>query len=271
MALLDVLAFLTRFPVGPRSWEGVGRSMHLFPVVGALVGTLLALAAYGLGLAGLPSTIAAALLLALLYGLTGVLHFDGLVDLADAAARGGGPEERRKALRDPAVGAAGLLAGVLLLLVLWAAVAHAVLWAAAAGAVGSPAAPIFLPSLPALLAFFVSAEAGAKHAMVAAATIGRPLEAGSGRTFLGEATRGRFLTSLALASTLAFGPWGWAVGFTPGGLLPVAALLLVAHAVPVVAVGSAHRTVGGVNGDVLGAVNETTRAALLVLGPLLLR
>lgn len=255
MSLFDVLAFLTRLPVGPRSIEGVGKSMWLFPVAGLLITLPLALAAYGLALAGIDTLLTAALLLALLYLLTGIHHFDGLVDFADAVAKKGSPEERRKVLRDPAVGAAGLLAGVLTLLVLGAA-AHR-----AAG---------FL-DFGILLALFASAEAGAKHSMVAAAASGRPLGEGSGKTFLGEATTSRLLLSFVLAALLTFGLWGWVFGFTPsGGLLPAAALLFLGHLIPKFVAAVAHRTLGGVNGDVLGATNELTRAALLATGVALL-
>ncbi|MEM3164645.1 MAG: adenosylcobinamide-GDP ribazoletransferase [Halobacteria archaeon] len=248
MGLLDVLAFLTRLPVGPRPMEGVGKSMQFFPVAGLLIALPLALAAYGLALASIGTLLTAALLLALLYLLTGIHHFDGLVDFADAIAKKGSPEERRKVLRDPAVGAAGLLAGILTLLVL-AAAAHR-----AAG---------FL-NFGILLALFASAEAGAKHAMVVAAAFGRPFGEGSGRAFLEEATVARLLLSFTLTALLTFGLWGWTFGFTPsGGLLPAAALLGAGHLVPRLGVAAAHRTLGGVNGDVLGAIHEISRAVLL--------
>lgn len=249
MGLLDVLAFLTRLPVGPRSIEGVGKSMWAFPLAGLLIAPPLALAAYGLISTGLDNLLTAALLVALLYLLTGIHHFDGLVDFADAAAKKGSPEERLEVMRDPAVGAAGLLAGALTLLLLWAAAAQ----------VGR------LLDFAILLALLGSAEMGAKHAMVVAAASGRPAGRGSGRAFLGEATAMRLIGSFALTALLTFGLWGWAFGFTPPGLLPAAILLLVGHVVPKAVVAAAHRTLGGVNGDVLGATNELARAALLVV------
>ena len=249
MSLLDVLAFLTRLPVGPRTMEGVGKSMWAFPLAGLLIALPLALAAYGLISAGLDPLLTAALLLALLYLLTGIHHFDGLVDFADAAAKKGGPEERLKVLRDPAVGAAGFLAGLLTLLLLWSAAVEAAR----------------LLDFAILLALFGSAEVGAKHAMVVAAAFGRPAGQGSGATFLGEVTAGRLLGSFLLTVALTFGLWGWALGFgVPGGLLPAAILLMVGHLLPKLIEGSARRTLGGVTGDVLGATNELARAALLV-------
>ncbi len=251
MGLLAVLSFLTRLRTGPRAMEEVARSMAVFPLVGGFVGLLLALAASGLARVPLDPPLSAALLLVVLYGLTGIHHFDGLVDFADAVGKKGTAEERIEVLSDPNVGAAGVLAGGLSLLVLWAAASQATLLAI---------------DPPIALALFIPAEAGAKHAMVVAAALGRPLGRGSGRTFLKEATTARLLASFALVAALTLGLWALVFGTNLYSLLAAVALLAAGHLVPKAVVATAHSTLDGVNGDVLGAVNEVSRAALLALG-----
>ncbi len=250
MGLLPALSFLTRFRTGPRSMEEVARSMAAFPIAGAFIGLLLALAASGLARVPLDPLLSAALLLVLLYSLTGIPHFDGLVDFADAVAKQGTVEQRLKVLQDPGAGAAGVLAGGLTLLVLWAATTQAALLA-------------IDPSIA--LALFIPVEAGAKHSMVVAAALGRPMGRGSGRVFLGQATAGRLLVSFALTAALTHGLWILVFGANLSSLLPAMALLAAGHFIPRAAVSTAHRTLDGVNGDVLGAINEISRAALLAL------
>lgn len=251
MPLLAALSFLTRFRLGPHSMEEVGRSMALFPLVGALIGLLLASAS--LLLDQVPRNLGffhPLLLLVLLYATTGVHHFDGLTDLADGLAATGPRESKLKALRDPALGAGGLLAGGLALLALFSAFRDV------AGT-----------GLQASIALLVPAEMGAKHAMVLGALLGKPLGEGSGREFMAHASAPRVLASFLLTAAATVGLWLWAFGAS--GLLPAAVLLTAGHLVTKAVVTSAHRGLRGVNGDVLGACNEVTRVVLLGLSVIL--
>ena len=97
------LALLTVLPLAPK---GVGeedfkRSVAFFPLAGYLLGLPLAL----LALLPLPPGLSAALGVALLLGLTGFLHLDGLLDLADALLGARPREERLRILKDPHRGA----------------------------------------------------------------------------------------------------------------------------------------------------------------------
>ncbi len=112
------LLFLTRIPVPlwfnptPLEW---GRSALFFPVVGLLIGLLLAVPAPLL--AALDPGIGAALLLTWWVGLTGGLHLDGLADTADAWIGGGDNREKTLALmKDARSGPMAILAVVLVLL-----------------------------------------------------------------------------------------------------------------------------------------------------------
>jgi len=125
-AVADAVRFLTRlpFPGGPRpvASEGGGKgaaggapaprrthpwAMACFPLVGLFLGAVLWTVAQVLGLA-LPRGVIDLGLLALLAVLTGAIHWDGLMDTADAL--GAPPERRLEVLKDVHVGSFGMLA-----------------------------------------------------------------------------------------------------------------------------------------------------------------
>ncbi|WP_018110944.1 adenosylcobinamide-GDP ribazoletransferase [Thermus igniterrae] len=117
------LALLTVFPLAPKeaSLEDFPRSTAFFPLVGYLLGLPLAL----LALLPLPEGLLAALLLALLLGLTGFLHLDGLLDAADALLGARPREERLRILKDPHLGPFAFGVGGVYLLLLWQGLALA--------------------------------------------------------------------------------------------------------------------------------------------------
>jgi adenosylcobinamide-GDP ribazoletransferase len=111
------IGFLTVIPVPHvvMSPTLVGRSVALFPLIGALIGGFLG----GLGVwldHILPAGPTAALLIAGGALVTGGLHFDGLMDTADGLVGGRSPEQRLTIMRDSRVGAFGAIAGGLAIL-----------------------------------------------------------------------------------------------------------------------------------------------------------
>jgi len=125
--LILSIQFLTRLPVPAVSDfrpADIAAGAAWFPLVGALVGTLVALAMQ-LAVGVDPWLGAFCGLLAWLL-VTGGLHLDGLADLADAmGASHGDPERFMAVLKDPHVGAFGVMAlataiaARLVLLMLW--------------------------------------------------------------------------------------------------------------------------------------------------------
>ncbi|MFQ5538247.1 MAG: adenosylcobinamide-GDP ribazoletransferase [Gemmatimonadota bacterium] len=112
------LGFLSVFPVGraePANEGGGGTPF--FPLVGALLGAVIALAFF-LPLAPIPR---AAVMVFLSVAVTGGLHEDGWADVADAVFPEVDREWRLRILKDPRVGAHGVTATVLLLLARFAA------------------------------------------------------------------------------------------------------------------------------------------------------
>ncbi len=121
-SLFVALHFLTHLPLPRReiSLEEVGRAAWAFPAVGVLIGGLLVGVDWLLGYL-FPPVLQAALVLALWVAVTGALHLDGFVDCCDALLAARPPEVRLEILRDPHVGAFGLVGACLLLLVKFAA------------------------------------------------------------------------------------------------------------------------------------------------------
>ncbi|MEM1348075.1 MAG: adenosylcobinamide-GDP ribazoletransferase [Myxococcota bacterium] len=114
--LLVALQFLTRFPV-PRDLdpdqEALGRAAVAFPVVGAVVGGVLALTSLGLERAPWSEPIQVALLLVLGILCTGAFHEDGLADSFDGLWGGFAREDVLRIMRDSRVGTYGALALVM--------------------------------------------------------------------------------------------------------------------------------------------------------------
>nr|WP_026342397.1 adenosylcobinamide-GDP ribazoletransferase [Paenibacillus fonticola] len=110
--------FLSRFPVPVAvkfTPEVLRRSAKYYPLVGFAIGAALGLAAVGFAWV-LPPMPAAVLVLALWVWLTGGLHLDGWMDSADALLSFRSRERMLEIMKDSRVGAMGVIACVLLLL-----------------------------------------------------------------------------------------------------------------------------------------------------------
>jgi len=114
------LTFLTTFPL-PHVREvkdgDFARASGFYPLAGWAVGGLAALLLW-LPLPA-PPGVHAALALSGWLAATGLLHFDGLVDCADAVFTMKAPERRQAILKDVHVGAFGLATGALTVLTFW--------------------------------------------------------------------------------------------------------------------------------------------------------
>ena len=116
---LAALQFLTIISIPWRreaKVEEVGRSTGYFPVIGLIIGLILAGLNWLFSLI-LPSAVANALLIVSLVILTGALHLDGFVDTCDGIAGHKTVEDRWRVMRDSRVGGFGIVGVVLLLLV----------------------------------------------------------------------------------------------------------------------------------------------------------
>lgn len=236
------IGFLTVLPVGPRAAGAGPEGAALagagawFPAVGLLLGAILAALDAALRALQAPPLLSAGLLLTALVVLTRALHLDGFMDTCDALFGGFDRERRLAILRDPHAGAFAVAGAVCLLLVKYAALAA--LPAASRGGV-----LLLFPCLSRAAMLLVMAA----FPYLRRAGLGIAFAGGGGRLRLWAALLGALAAAAALSGPLgvalaaAAGAVGWAVG------------------------ARAHRLLGGVTGDVYGAVNETAEAAVLVL------
>ena len=115
--LLAALRFLTVFPLpgGKDDARYLAESVPYFPVVGLLLGTVGAGCAWLIGRL-FPAPVGAVLLTGLLAGFSGGLHLDGLADTADGFLSSRPQEQILVIMRDSRIGAMGVVALVLLLM-----------------------------------------------------------------------------------------------------------------------------------------------------------
>ncbi|MXR50016.1 adenosylcobinamide-GDP ribazoletransferase [Halovenus sp. WSH3] len=237
-AVRGAVGFLSRIPVGgsERDWDAFRRTPTVFPVVGLLLGCLLAPVFLLPG----PDVTAAVIFVALVYGLTGITHLDGVADLGDAAVVHGDPQRRRAVMTDTEVGTGGVLGVALVVFALGTA---------AVGVAGLPRRA---------LALVVVAEVGAKAAMAGVVCLGTAAHDGLGSSLTGNATARDGVVVGLLAAPAALLSWP--------RLLPGAAALLGAGVSAAAVSRWARGRLGGVSGDVLGATNELARATALHAG-----
>ena len=114
--------FYTVLPAWPWPQPSFQRIARFAPWIGLLIGALQGLLWSGLSRLGWPPEACAPCVVALGIQLSGGLHHDGLIDTADGL---GAPEERRlEAMEDSRVGASGVLALVMVVLLQVAALIH---------------------------------------------------------------------------------------------------------------------------------------------------
>ncbi|MFQ3318165.1 MAG: adenosylcobinamide-GDP ribazoletransferase [Natronomonas sp.] len=243
MALSDLgsglrggVAFLTRLPVETteRDWLRFQEFPAAFPLVAYLIG-----AAVSIPFFVLSGTSAAFAYLLAVVALVGIAHLDGVADLGDAVVVHDA-DGRREVLKDTTTGVGAIVA---------VAVVFAGLTLAALGLAG-------LPTLTAV-GIVIASEVGAKLGMATVACIGTASHEGLGSQFTRNAS-----PALLAGPAVAAIPAALLTGFSPAALVAVLAGPLVAVGV----VSWAEENLGGVNGDVFGAVNELGRVVALHTG-----
>ena len=106
--MLAAVQFLTRLPV-PSGEYALEKALGWMPAVGLALGAALAVFDVGLAWLGTPSLVGSALLVVGLLAVTGGLHADGLMDTCDAVFVHATQERRLEIMRDPRMGAFGVI------------------------------------------------------------------------------------------------------------------------------------------------------------------
>ena len=120
--LFGALKFLSILPV-PSAWAGQGQefsgSVKFFPVVGLIIGAIVAGCSWLLGFV-LPQIAVAAMAVILLVAITRGLHLDGLADAADGFWSVSDRQRTLEIMKDSFIGAMGVIAIVCVLLLKFA-------------------------------------------------------------------------------------------------------------------------------------------------------
>ena len=212
-------------------------------LVGLIGGVVLSLTA----LLGASPTLASLLGVGSMILVTGALHEDGLADCADGIGGGRTRERKLDIMRDSAIGTYGVLALVL----------------SVGTRVAALAAIVVISPWTALLVVIATQTLSRSAAMIPAALLDPARPDGAGAR-LGAPS----LHAVIIANAAAGGVALAALCAGLGALAGFAGLLLAVTAIAVVVwlvIASAQRYIGGQTGDVLGATQQLTDLAGLVV------
>jgi len=247
------LSLFTVIPVGGDARLGrddAARAVLWLPAIGVLLGGIGAGVLLGTGAGGAPEPrrlLGAALALAAIALLTGGLHLDGLADTADGLGSRQPPAEALDIMRRSDIGPMGVAALVLVLLIQVTALAA-------------------IPRLPLAAAAVVLAEATGRVSVVIATASPAARPGGFGALVAGSTTASqRAATVAVLGCVVAVG--GLAAGgplLAERGLAVTLAGLLAGWLVQ----RSARRRLGGMTGDVFGAIVQLSATTALVAAAL---
>jgi adenosylcobinamide-GDP ribazoletransferase len=229
-SVIALLQFCTVIPLGkPVEFELFAKRTWLYPLAGYVTGGFAALVSFFIP----DHAISAGFAIAGLLLITGCNHFDGLLDFGDGLMAHGGKEKRINALSDRQTGTGAIALAMTITLIAWAGLqaASPIIWALIAG------------------------EVCAKFSMLFLTVYGKPFRDGI-HSYLHTESRKRFVVYAAVLCL-------------PLALLPVPPVKMMVSAIVMVVVPWAlllvsGRLFGGVNGDVVGASNEITRAMVIV-------
>jgi adenosylcobinamide-GDP ribazoletransferase len=238
--------FCTRLPLAhaaPIESHDVARASWAFPIVGALLGGASALVYWSAAQLGLPPAPAAALAVTTTLLATGCLHEDGLADTADGLGGGRDRAHKLEIMRDSRLGTYGASALAMSLLLRWSALT----------AIGNPASVALA---------LIAAHAAARATLPAVMRIVPParpdgLSARVGRPPSESAATAGVLGTIVL--WLALGPAATMIGVA---LLVLAAVLMA---------WMSERQIGGLTGDVLGALEQVNEMVILLTATALLK
>lgn len=234
--LLGAVQFLTRIPIRLREPAAHHRVVPWFAVVGGLIGAVVGGTAAGLGQV-VPGAVAAVCAVVVGLLITGAFHEDGLADVADAFGGGWNVEQRLEIMKDSRHGTYGVaaLSGSIALRV------------ACAATITAPAG---------VFAAFVAAHAIGRGSAVVAMVVARPAtDSGLGVTAASAMRPRSALLGVTAGLTLSALVAGWWIAPC------VVAAIVGTAAVVVLAV----RKIGGIAGDVLGAVEQVVECLVLVV------
>ncbi len=215
--------------------EDLGRSLAFFPLAGATIGALVAVADRLISPL-MPVSLKDAILIAIISIITGALHLDGLADVSDAIASRAGRERFLEIMKDPRVGAAGASAIALDLLLKWQAL-------------------VAIPEkskCESLLVFLTLSRFGQVITVVAAE---KAANEGLGASFISGAGKRELLVAGSITIAVCY------AAFASKGILLFAAVAAMTLALKE----WLRKKSGGITGDIIGCISEINETAVLIL------
>ena len=229
--MLELISFFTRLPSCNASLEKAAKNSFLLPVLGGLIGLIVG--AFSLFVFRfIDGFLAALFTVVFLYLITGLNHLDGLSDFADGLYTCGNSERKIKAMKDTQTGVAGVtfVLFVILFFVFTVLIIKGNIYK------------------------IIIAEVCAKTAMLSAIFFGKSMKNGMGKTFVENINKRAFPFFILFSFVVSF------VLLRYLGILAV----IVSIFSSLIIVRVAHKNFGGVNGDVIGAINELSRVVVLL-------
>ncbi|MDD5084583.1 MAG: adenosylcobinamide-GDP ribazoletransferase [Candidatus Omnitrophica bacterium] len=233
-SFLIALQFLTTLPIKITGVKGkdFGRSLAYFPIVGALIGLMLALSLFIFSF--LPSLVMAALIVAISVFITGGLHLDGLADTCDGFYGSKPKEKVLEIMRDSRLGAMGAIGIACVLLLKFALIA----------------------SIPpdSLWKFLILAPVFSRWSQVTACFMSDyAREEGRAKHFISSASKAGFIAASLFTVILFF------LLMKTGGVFLLAASSFAVF----LFINYVKKRIGGMTGDTIGATNEIAEVAVL--------
>ena len=252
-AIKGMFSFFTMLPIniGWKEMNAMNRKFWVVPIIGLFFG-LLALLIFTIIEHYTNALLAAVCALFTVQMFNRFLHLDGMIDIGDGLTVAGNREDHLRALKDTRIGAGGMATGLFV----------TILTVAAMASIGTAELFLFVG---------VSCEILARIGQISAAAFGTP-----GNGMAGDSVRYTGKMGLVLASILAIIlvagvilAGGYVMGFDwylfDACCIAAAVCFFAAIFWGFVMSRIAERNFGMVNGDVLGATNESTRAILLLI------
>ncbi|MDD5038655.1 MAG: adenosylcobinamide-GDP ribazoletransferase [Dehalococcoidales bacterium] len=246
MRFLAALRFLTIIPLPhwrETSTEEIGHSVVYFPVIGVVIGLILAGLNWLLGLF-LPQAIVNVLLIVAMVIISGALHLDGFADTCDGMAGYKTVEDRLRVMHDSRVGAFGVIGVSLLLLVKYVSLSS----------VPGNLLPVTLVLMPVI----------SRWAMVYAIfayPYARPT--GLGKAFKQKTNWQSFIMATIITPAIAIGLARLAniAHFYLMGLAIIVGIWIIIIAIAAYF----QRKFTGLTGDTYGAINEVAEVGVLIM------
>jgi adenosylcobinamide-GDP ribazoletransferase len=236
-AIASLTSFLTIIPTGRNNIVEASEGFYSAPMVGALIGLI---SSIPLLTPHLPGTLRGALAFTLLYGLTGLIHLDGLADFLDALSSGRAGEEALRIMKQPCRGAKAVAGTAAVLIITYGSLT---------------AFPADMNSLYLLTISQLAAYEG----LYIMATLANPSPyEGLGKLFINasKTRRSRIFNAFAFALIAIFiNSICWDVLTLLSTLISMAITLAVVG----YSITQANRVVGFVNGDIIGYALEISR------------